>query len=863
MTLQSDPTPSKHNNIVDIDRVGASSAKSLPPMSRTEVIAAANTAARTIAPLWPLESFVAVNPFLGISSLPYADAENAVDRIWGARLVMPRSFYANAVREQQITTDDIAEALSELPDDITADYAADTVRSLAFTDEPESFPTPTVADLLGEASDEDWQDFVVDRISFWAASHFDDGQAGWRSPWRGQTPYRAWRSEAELDQSPEIMGIPEFRSIVRTLPTDANELLHRVATTLGLQPETFNTYVRRLLATIAGWAGHARFRGWHHELAGRSDETVKEMLAIRAAWDLALLEAFSSRYPGIEEELRRRLTTPLHPDVTRAHAINLILHTAYEIAGRRGLLTDLVDAAESADGDASGDVVNAAERPNAQVVFCIDVRSERFRRSLEATGPGIETFGFAGFFGFALEVAAADATSGGSQCPVLLEPQFLVQETAPGATESEHARLAQKTWLGRRVSAAWKTFSGGAISSFAFVEALGLTFAWKLVVDTLGLRKPQQATTLVPSVEAKSVAGREAGIPLPQRIEMAHGVLASMSLGNNLAPVVALIGHGSTTTNNPYATRFNCGACGGHTGEANALVAAQVLNDPKVRKALAADGVVIPDDTLFIAGLHDTTTDEVRLLATDVPVSHAARIDHLREALETAGSTNRRERGATFGLPASERTEASMLRRSADWSEIRPEWGLAGCMACIAAPRDRTRDVDLAGRSFLHSYNWEADNDFATLELIMTAPLVVASWISLQYYASTVDNDVFGSGDKTLHNVVGGLGVIEGTGGDLRVGLPRQSLHDGERFVHQPMRLNAFIEAPVSAINQVLAKHDALRELIDNGWIHLFAISEEGKTIERYRGDHGWTTVMPSSLPNVAAARDAGIRRSA
>ncbi len=861
--MQTDSDPSKQDNIVDIDRLGAASAKALPPMSRTEVIAAANTAARTIAPLWPLETFVAVNPFLGISSLPYADAENAVDRIWGARLVMPRSFYADAIREQQIALDDIAEALSELPDEIAGDYLPDSVRTLAFTDEPETFPTPTVADLIAQESDEDWQDYVVDRVSFWAASHFDDGQAGWRSPWRHQKPYAAWRSEAEIDQSPEIMGIPEFRSIVRTLPNDADELLHRAATELGLQPEAFSTYTRRLLATIAGWAGHARFRGWHHELAGRSDATVKEMLAIRAAWDLALLEAFSSRYPNVAEELRRRLTTPLHPDVTRAHAINLILHTAYEIAGRKNLLADLTDDGGETPQDADSVTQQDAARPSAQAVFCIDVRSERYRRALEATSPGIETFGFAGFFGFALEVASADATSGGAQCPVLLEPQFLVQETAPGASESEHARLAQKTWLGRRVAAAWKTFSGGAISSFAFVEALGLTFAWKLIADTLGLAKSRPNDELVPSVEAKSVAGRDAGIPLKQRIEMARGVLASMSLGSNLAPVVALIGHGSTTTNNPYATRFNCGACGGHTGEANALVAAQVLNDPQVRQALAAEGVVIPDDTLFVAGLHDTTTDKVRLLVSEVPVSHAARIELLRDAFRAAGSANRRERGATFGLPASERTEAALLRRSTDWSEIRPEWGLAGCMAFIAAPRERTREVNLGGRSFLHSYNWDADAEFATLELIMTAPLVVASWISLQYYASTVDNDVFGSGDKTLHNVVGGLGVIEGTGGDLRVGLPRQSLHDGERFVHQPMRLNAFIEAPVAAISAVLEKHDQLRELIDNGWIHLFAITNEGKNIERYRGDGGWTAVTPDALPGAAANDGTRVRRSA
>ena len=505
-----------------------------------------------------------------------------------------------------------------------------------------------------------------------------------------------------------------------------------------------------------------------------------------------------------------------------------------------------------------------ATRPDAQTVFCIDVRSERFRRALERCNEKIETIGFAGFFGFAIEVAPIDKPGGGAQCPVLLTPQFLVRETAPGASPDQVARLARRTWLGRRVAAAWKHFGAAAISSFAFVESLGLAYAWKLIADSLGLGVPKRKAPFVPSIEADALDGRSAGIPLDQRVDMARGVLGAMSLTENFARVVALIGHGSTTVNNPYASRLNCGACGGHTGEANALVGAQVLNDPRVRRALREQGLEIPEDTLFVAGLHDTTTDEVRLLiADDVPASHSADIANLEKALAEAGRTSRRERAPSFGLPGDGSADKAVLKRSKDWSEVRPEWGLAGCMSFIAAPRERTRNIDLRGRAFLHSYEHPKDTENEVLELIMTAPLVVASWISLQYYASTVDNNTFGSGDKTLHNVVGGIGVLEGNGGDLRVGLPQQSLHDGDRFVHQPMRLNAFIEAPTSAIGEILARHEHLRQLIDNGWIHLFAITDEGRQIKRYRGDYCWTEAKPSvELPRDVALRQRE-RRSA
>ena len=182
-----------------------------------------------------------------------------------------------------------------------------------------------------------------------------------------------------------------------------------------------------------------------------------------------------------------------------------------------------------------------------------------------------------------------------------------------------------------------------------------------------------------------------------------------------------------------------------------------------------------------------------------------------------------------------------MRRRSTDWAEVRPEWGLAGCRAFVAAPRHRTRGVDLDGQVFLHDYDWHRDHGFAVLEQLLTAPVVVASWINLQYYASTVDNAVFGSGTKVLHNVVGKLGVLEGNAGDLRVGLPIQSVHDGDRPQHEPVRLQVVVEAPRAAITDVLATHEGIRELCDNGWVHLFAMDERGHVAHRYTGGLEWT----------------------
>ena len=198
--------------------------------------------------------------------------------------------------------------------------------------------------------------------------------------------------------------------------------------------------------------------------------------------------------------------------------------------------------------------------------------------------------------------------------------------------------------------------------------------------------------------------------------------------------------------------------------------------------------------------------------------------------------------------------DKAIVARSKDRAQLRPECGLAGCSAFIVAPRERTVGLDLRGRSFLHSYDWRKDDGFGVLELIMTAPMVVGSWISLQYYASTVDNRVFGAGNKTLHNVVGRVGVYEGNAVDLRVGLPGQTVHDGERFQHDHLRLNVVIEASIDAMNGVLEKHASERDLCDNGWVQLLAMDDNGCISHRYTQDLEWERPQKEARKMAAAA---------
>jgi hypothetical protein len=313
---------------------------------------------------------------------------------------------------------------------------------------------------------------------------------------------------------------------------------------------------------------------------------------------------------------------------------------------------------------------------------------------------------------------------------------------------------------------------------------------------------------------------------------------------------VLLVGHGSETKNNAHAAGLDCGACCGQPGDVNARAAAALFNNPHVRTGLAARGIEIPTTTRFVGALHNTTTDEVTLFVEAAGASsHAADIAAARGVLDRASVAARRERAPRLGVGdlSDGQLHAAAVKRSRNWAEVRPEWGLAGNAMFVVAPRERTRQLDFEGRAFLHDYRFDDDADHAILEAIMTGAVVVGHWINFQYYASTVDNARYGCGDKVLHNIVGGhLGVLEGNGGDLRIGLSLQSLNDGERWVHAPLRLAVFIEASRDAIDGVLAKHSRVRELVDNEWLHLFQLDVAERAVYARKAG-GWKPDLPFS----------------
>lgn len=796
---------------------------------------------KTITAVWPLRDYVAVNPYGGVTDHSFADCRSVLRRFSDLETLMPLAYYAKRYSVGDLTQEHIAAAIAELGSDLDASSIANLLAGI----DPGNIdaevtggkPNPnryvrTVSESVDGTSKGIWTRIILDEVSKYCAAHYDDGQSVWASPWKNQSLYKAWLASAQYDHNVEWLGMTGFRGYVKQLPESVDEAILFSLRSIGVPEKQWPEFLLCQAYTMPGWAAWARYQV---EMAVRSGdpanvghEALKSLLAIRLAYAASLRETTS---------YSMTFHDPSEPADENAD-VRYVLLRASELAYRNPLIEQLTSAA-SANATAQTETPRAL----AQMVFCIDVRSERYRRNLESVSGDVQTYGFAGFFGLPIEYVPMGQSSGLGQVPVLLTPQFKVNETINGASAGELEQTLQKKGAVRAFRKAWKQFQSSAVGCFAFVETAGLLYAGHLLRRSLGI-PPRSSDYRFDGVSSDrhdelgpTLHGLvDQGVTADKQVDMAQAVLNGIGITKDFAKFVVLCGHGSQTENNPLAAGLDCGACGGHTGESNARFAARLLNQSHVREALVERGIHIPADTRFVAGLHNTTTDQVTYFdVSDLPAECRGEFDRLTVATASATNVTRTERLPTL---ASE-SVGDLLRRSLDWSEVRPEWGLAGNAAFIVAPRSLTASIDLGGRSFLHTYDHQSDPEGAVLEVIMTAPMVVAHLINIQYYASTVDHVHFGSGSKTVHNVVGRFGLFSGNGGDLMTGLPWQSLHTGDHFQHEPIRLTAVIAAPRGMIDRVIEKHAGVKTLLAGGWLHLIAIDDA----VAYRWSDGWVAV--------------------
>ncbi len=719
-----------------------------------------------------------------------------------------------------------------------------------------------------------------------AGAYLDQGVAYWPMPMREKgllAGARIVMSSPGIARKHLTLVVREMR---RQMENDvsADDVVLDVLQRLGVPPEEWEELITAELVALPGWAGMIRTLENNPSLAPheRVRCSLMDFLALRLTYTLAALEeimggtlswrfihctppktdglAFVARLfdamqlVGIPSDLLRSLPEGVFQ--TLAHEVatcneterRRLLHLAYERRHERRVLVPLAKHRTLPHSLPQGD------RLAAQVIFCIDEREESIRRALEEVDPHIETVGAAGFFGVAVDYAGIDDAGGTALCPVVMKPAHSVREVPVVA----HLHLHERR---QKLRGAWaKLVRNGFISSRTLVRGwigtacLGFLSAFPLVFRVFSPRAygraihrlnraflPEPRTELAfmrDTAESRdATTGLLAGFTEEEMADRIYSVLGCAGLHKAHARIVVVLGHGSTSLNNPYESAYCCGACGGRTGAPNARIFACMANRPGVRLALRAKGVVIPEDTWFVSGCHDTCSDDIEFFDVNLmPETHHGDLNRVRESLDKARVLNADERVRRFGTadPGSGGVQAlqHVQARSEHIAEPRPEYGHCTNAVAYVGRREFTRGLFMDRRAFLVSYDATKDPADESLARVLGAAIPVCGGINLEYYFSTVDNEVYGSGTKLPHNITGFVGVMNGFQGDLRTGLPLQTVE-----IHEPVRLLFIVETTPRRLMSVVKASKELAEFVCNRWIRIATMDPDDGHIEIYRGN--------------------------
>ncbi len=764
-------------------------------MLSIELSNAIEKAAKVIGKTWPLYSFVTSNPLTGYESSHFKEAVTSASHYLNAQIFPDVSVFKTALDNGEIDTNVLNNLLKEN----------------GWNESPEVY----LKKMLSNRVEEHTKDRELDRImAKWLAAFMDEGLAEWSMPGKEKGFYKAWRKLAKYDRSLKI----NKKSV---LPKTSEEALSQLLS--DYPKEQWQELLTQHLAALPGWTGYINYRteaasGWQMQ------------------YPIDLIQYLAVRL-SIAKSMKINFLNEVKPaNETADNALKYVWLKAWERSWQNYMISI---ASKNSNPSESNEI------PEAQLVFCIDTRSELIRRHVEAQG-NYETYGYAGFFGIAMDYTSIEDNITRKSCPPIVGSAYEVTESVIAGNDIEMAAFEKKNDLARFKDHFFKRMKNMLPSTFGYVEGAGFFYSFSLLGRTLNSgrlyrRKNRKDTSFEniasPQINCSGEAAAAQGISLAEKVAIVKGAF-DLTGWKNFAPIVIFAGHGSHTANNPFGSSLDCGACAASPGRHNARMLAKLANLKEVREELAAQHqLVIPDTTIFIGAEHNTTTDEIEIFDTEVPDSHKAALENLKLSLKKAQETAAKNR---LGV---EDAVAKAENKANNWSETRPEWGLARNAGFIVGSRNLTINENLHSRCFLHSYDWQQDITGAALEGIMQGPMVVTQWINNHYYFSTVDNNTFGGGTKITQNVTGHYGVLQGNGGDLKMGLPLQSIRETDtKLYHQPLRLSVLIHAPLPKVIDILSRNPHLQNLLDNEWIYLMIMDPtDDNSIKTYEKGMQWS----------------------
>ncbi len=645
---------------------------------------------------------------------------------------------------------------------------------------------------------------TVNQITIkWCQAFFDEGQATIKMPNRHQGFYKSWLELAIFDQQIH-QNLKENIKFIENLPKNPIKAIALILEKIGVSQDLESKFLTLVLTTLSGWSSYVKYLGqWGYSKNPRVqiDYLAIRLIIISIIWPNVLNEIFNLTNDQNQENWKKQQLKQI-TDLENKHQ-QFLIKNIYRNFNSINKNTKTYDA---------------------QLIFCIDVRSEPMRKAIEGSG-NYETFGFAGFFGVPTAVTNMLSEDSFPSCPVLVEPKHNVSEKSLASKEFIAKQMKGYSTL-LEIKKFYQSLKYNFTTPLPLAEGIGIWSGGWMFIKTFSpkTRKFLQTNLKKTFKQAAKSCVEIDFIPFKDQCSYAHGFLKSIGLISNFSKIILLCGHGSYTENNSHATSLDCGACGGRHGDINAKILATILNQKEVRKYLAKEKIEIPKDTKFIAAKHNTTTDEIEIY--DHNIDQSQDLKQLKSNLKKAKLANNafRAKAMGFDLPKN-KLENFFFNKSHAWSETQPEWGLARNTSFIVAPRNLTKNINLKGESFLHSYEWQTDEDSSILNLILNAPMIVAQWINSQYLFSTIDNIAFGAGSKITHNIVGKIGVMQGNASDLMHGLPLQSVYKNDQEpYHKTARLATFIYAPQDKIEQVINQSPKIKQLITNQWLFIYCL---------------------------------------
>ncbi len=769
----------------------------------------------------PLKDFIHHNTLHAFQNLKFDHAIRKAAKMFGYNVSLPLSDFRNLYKSKRILHDNLEKIIIEKKG---KEHSSIWINKVLIKDYDTS-TSPKIGNLRSNWKSQyriNLDSVTHPKLFRILCSYLDQGISIWKFPVNEKGFLTSLR-EIEKNSLSSIFKSERVRKLFINTRCEIESLLDILVGDATL----YKQYIFDQQFAHQGWSGMvSAIEDQPETLLDPKKISVQELIILECLLEIDTLDnKFGENWTPLVNKLVE-MPDDLFSDVetTELSEVLFIWQNAYEWSYYDGVLTGL-QLIKKED--------NLISQKSFQAMFCIDDRECSIRRYIEDNDAYCETFGTPGFFGVEFYFKPEHGKFYSKLCPAPVTPKFLIKEIDTTSVRKKDAHFAIQShslirgWLISQTLGFWSAFklfsnifrptmSPATAHSFNHMDQFS-----KLTIENTNLNDKENDLQI--------------GFTIDEMANRVEALLKSIGLIKDFAPIVYIVGHGSSSVNNPHYAGYDCGACSGRPGSVNARVMSFMANKKEVREILFQRGIIIPETTQFLGGLHDTSRDDISFFdensLSQLNVgNHNKNETVFSKALDSNAKERSRRLVSIDTTLSAKQIHEKVRTRSVSIFEPRPELNHATNALCIVGGRDFTKGLFLDRRSFMNSYNYKIDLDGKILTNIMKPLGPVCGGINLEYFFSRVDNQKLGAGTKLPHNVMGLFGVANGIDGDLRPGLPSQMIE-----VHDPVRLLIIVEHFPDIVLNVIKSVDAMYEWFVNEWINLVAINPETHQIQLFK----------------------------